>query len=233
MKRIISAMLVMVMLVWSMLVEYAFSIPIEPRGIVIPPRYQPLYGLGVVLLLVATAAALYLYYSHYREGSNRRKFQWRDVGIIIGCYLVDWVSVYVLHNYASQVLFHTGSRTWDNYIFNAAFKNPVSSNVLGLLLYYSVYIIVAPVLEEIVCRGIIGDVVLAHMPKWVKYVGTSIVFTFLHPWDNIMQMAAFFVSSLLLYYVYDRRKALIDSMVVHSLMNGLIPVLLIYLPQRL
>jgi membrane protease YdiL (CAAX protease family) len=85
----------------------------------------------------------------------------------------------------------------------------------------------APIIEELFFRGFIFGMYKRRQPRWVAYLGSSILFTLLHVQPgrmNLAQTAGLIVGilmlALLLAWLYDRTGSLYPSMLAHAVNNA-------------
>jgi len=79
-------------------------------------------------------------------------------------------------------------------------------------------VIVAPILEEIICRGIILKGLLKNYPPYKAILISAIFFSVIHlnPWQAI---PAFF-SGLFLGWIYYKTQSVIPGMIIHATINA-------------
>jgi membrane protease YdiL (CAAX protease family) len=90
-------------------------------------------------------------------------------------------------------------------------------------------IILAPVAEEVIFRGMIYTAFRKRRSKWTAMVFTSLLFAFSH--GQFLHFLAIFSSGFLLVYLYDRTKSLVPSIALHISMNLLFTILWYYNPS--
>jgi membrane protease YdiL (CAAX protease family) len=101
------------------------------------------------------------------------------------------------------------------------------------ILIFVVAAVVAPLLEEMLFRGMFQSVIRSFLAPgsvlemtgrrrsavaWVSILATSVLFTMVHP--NTDHWPALFVLSLGLGYSYEKRGSLFRPMIMHSLFNA-------------
>lgn len=81
--------------------------------------------------------------------------------------------------------------------------------------------IFAPILEELVFRGIFTHLLFSPKAKWLPAVITSAIFSLMHGLDNIITFSMYFIIALTLFFAYQRRGTIKDSIWLHILNNSL------------
>ena len=110
--------------------------------------------------------------------------------------------------------------TTDKYIF--------ALKALGLVCF-------APLIEELLFRGFLNNLLRGKVNAFVRMSIVSILFASIHFPDyihNWIQFLAYLVISIVLFLVYERRRSLFDAILLHSLFNGLLVILFIEIPKR-
>lgn len=197
----------------------------------LPTRWHLLLLVGAVLLLLGVTIYLFRIYHHFSRQPIRRKVQWRDLGVILFFY-----AVILLQNVIIDVMKHgvpSSFRTFDVIRYFSVFYR--DHDFVHALFYYGSDVIVAPLLEELTTRGMFATVLLGKKPLWMRYAISSFVFSTLHFYGSfsLWRWVGLFNSSLILQYVYSRRNSLWDSILLHSLANGLLFALFYHLLQQL
>jgi len=102
----------------------------------------------------------------------------------------------------------------------------ISSN--RYLMFFTMTV-VAPIFEEIICRGIILELFLKRYKDLVALVFSALIFGSLHM--NIPQFISAFIGGMMLGYVYLKTKSLIACILGHFCHNFIICVLTIIRPN--
>ncbi|MEN8138449.1 MAG: type II CAAX endopeptidase family protein [Bacteroidota bacterium] len=110
---------------------------------------------------------------------------------------------------------------WAIELFEKAFNLSVP-NIIMIAIF-------APLLEEILVRGLVLRGYLQNYTPNKAIIASAIFFGFIHlnPW----QFIAGFISGLLLGYLYYKTKSLTPSILVHFLNNSLSVIFMIYYPN--
>lgn len=90
-------------------------------------------------------------------------------------------------------------------------------------------IILAPIAEEIMFRGMVYTAFRKRRSKWTAMVFASILFAFSH--GQFLHFIAIFSSGFLLVYLFERTKSLVPSIALHVSMNLVFTILWYYNPN--
>ncbi len=103
-----------------------------------------------------------------------------------------------------------------------------SDSLLGTVLIVFSAVIVAPILEEGVFRGIFQSVMvetLGESRRWTVVIVASLLFTFMHvnfeTWENWQALPGLLVLGISLGWLYERSGSLLPSILVHMGFNAL------------
>lgn len=128
------------------------------------------------------------------------------IGIVLlfgtGFFLVSHNSVTLIQKYMTMPKF-----------LEEAFEGIAVSPVLMV----TSIVVVAPIFEEIICRGIFLEGFLKRYNQWVALTASAILFGAIH--GNLPQFLYATVLGLALGYVYMKTKSLILSIMLHALNN--------------
>ncbi|UUZ51206.1 CPBP family intramembrane metalloprotease [Massilia sp. B-10] len=78
--------------------------------------------------------------------------------------------------------------------------------------------LLAPVLEEMLFRGIILRSFLLQYPKWLSILGSALIFGAAHM--NLYQFTAAFMLGMCLGWLYQRSRSLVPCIVLHAVYNA-------------
>ncbi|MBM3199010.1 MAG: CPBP family intramembrane metalloprotease [Chlamydiae bacterium] len=100
----------------------------------------------------------------------------------------------------------------------------------------SVVILLAPLIEEFLFRGLLQNFLLQHLSRGKAIVLSSIAFTLLHiapeqAWDNVTLALSLFPLGCLLGFLYEKYQTLFAPLVLHALFNGISALQLFYLTR--
>ncbi|MDR1896331.1 MAG: CPBP family intramembrane metalloprotease [Prevotellaceae bacterium] len=103
------------------------------------------------------------------------------------------------------------------------FAKMISPNLSSFL----TVVIAAPILEELLCRGIILKGLLTHIAPYKAIVWSSLIFAAMHlnPWQGIAAFIIGFISG----WLFWKTKSIIPSIFIHFLNNGFAFILLLIL----
>ena len=94
-----------------------------------------------------------------------------------------------------------------------------SSSVSLRVLICVLAVAVAPVVEELIFRGIVQTVIRSYVVRpWPAIIASSIVFAAAH--ENVEHWPALFVLAMCLGYAYERSGSLFRPIFIHALFNG-------------
>lgn len=100
---------------------------------------------------------------------------------------------------------------------DAAMFAEMGNNSLASILAATV---LAPVLEEMLFRGLILRSFLRQYPRWYAIAGSAVIFGVAHM--NVYQFAVASLLGLLLGWLYERSKSLIPCITLHAVYNGVL-----------
>ena len=81
------------------------------------------------------------------------------------------------------------------------------------------FIVIVPIFEEILFRGILQSVLRQYVAKaWVAIIAASIIFSLLHP---PMHWPALFFLSCCMGYAYEKSGSLIRPIIIHAIFNAI------------
>lgn len=78
--------------------------------------------------------------------------------------------------------------------------------------------LLAPVLEEMLFRGVILRSFLLQYPRWIAILGSALIFGAVHM--NLYQFMAALMLGLCLGWLYQRSRSLLPCVVLHGVYNG-------------
>lgn len=87
----------------------------------------------------------------------------------------------------------------------------------GWWLSFASSVVIAPVIEEIMFRGIMFTAIARRWPVWLAAIGSSLAFAYLHGQVNVGIYT--FVLGLLLCWLYRRSRSIIPGIALHFLNN--------------
>lgn len=95
------------------------------------------------------------------------------------------------------------------------FKDMIQPNIWGFL----TIVIAAPILEELILRGIVLEGLLRNYSPWKAIVWSAVFFGVIHlnPW----QFVTAFIAGVTIGYLYWKTKSLLLCMIIHAINNGI------------
>lgn len=159
-------------------------------------------------------------WNYYKKHTNHvsQKIGLKDFGIAFGLFILMRI-IAVAGTLLNALV--TGNAMTSN---DAALQssNPLAIFPLFLILFNLTMGIFTPILEELTFRGIFIEMWFKPERKWLPAFITSAIFSLAHGFDNVITFSMYFAMGLTLYFAYDRRKNIKDSILVHVLNNGFI-----------
>jgi uncharacterized protein len=148
----------------------------------------------------------------YLIGSSLSRPQWLfTLSITVLIYIFSG-SVFYVVNYPLSLLWPEFVSEWILELSDI----PTDQGVLSTLLMIVDYVIAAPIVEELLFRGVILHRSSARWGLHRAMITSSVLFALLHPYDIV----GTFVFSLALSIVYVRTGSLLAPIAIHSLSNG-------------
>ncbi len=103
--------------------------------------------------------------------------------------------------------------------------NGASPTGRGVYMLFAL-LIIAPIFEELLCRGVIFEAIRAKRGAWAACIISSMIFGLMHFEPQFVLNA--FIIGLLLSYIYLRTRSIFAPMILHSINNLFAYVLLIF-----
>ena len=197
-------------------------------------RFQSDLGGSVkwFLVLVYTVIVAFLIiwlWKWYQKGVDadqaKQKMSWKDVGIILLFYLAGRV-VAVVGTVINQLVSGNQMSMNDQAIFGltAGLKEGFLPFTICFLLVIG---IVAPIIEELVFRGLASQILFSGGNKWLAAIVTSLIFGLLHA-SNLIEWIMYTGLGIVFYLAYARRRNIKDSILLHMINNIPPAILLAY-----
>ena len=162
----------------------------------------------------------------------KRKFQLMDLIFVFVTYITLRFSIYLISLWSSMA-YGTGRSKLVDFFFRADLTLTTDKFIFALDALGLVFI--APIVEEFLFRGFLNNLLRGKVNTFVRMSIVSILFAAIHmPYyiQNWIQFIAYFIGSIILLLVYERRRSLFDAILLHSLYNGLLVILFIEIPRR-
>lgn len=169
------------------------------------------------MMIIANALSIIVYMIFYKmiKSSLGEKIKARGTGFssytsaaILG-FLGQFATIFILNLLLLTVL----PESWID-MLNQTNSSIMAGNPTAVFIYS---VIMAPVLEEILCRGLILGTLRDAMPKWVAISLSSVVFGLLH--GNPLGIIYATAFGVLLGWVYLRFNSIIPAIIAHMAFN--------------
>lgn len=172
-----------------------------------------IYFLGFALVIWA-ASTIYFRYG-YRKF---KKLRWRDVGLVVRCYIAAILIELVLNNVNLRLNQQSMSVNQKLIIHNLQ-----TSRFILVAMGISM-VCLSPILEELVFRGYLMDAFFPPRFFWLPIVISGVVFASGHLTSNLVSFAVYVVLGMFLAYAYRKTGNLWASILMHAI-NNLISVI--------
>lgn len=182
--------------------------------------------IGITVLgIIWTIFIMWLFRWYYHKKSYetlQHRFGLKDILINILWFIVLRITIGVF-TLIMQSVFGDNISENDKILLNQMEQlNDLSvGSVIGLLFFLIVIIFVAPFLEELLFRGIFKETILKKSAFLLPLIISSAIFSSLHGSTNWISFLMYMTLGMFFYLVYNRRKNLKDSMMVHMLNNAM------------
>ena len=196
-------------------------------------RQADMWKLIVTIICVGILVfCMYKVHTKLFKPTVKRKIQLMDLIFVFVTYIADRFSSYLISLWSSMA-YGTGRLKLVDFFFRADLtlttdKFIFALDALGLVCF-------APLIEEFLFRGFLNNLLRGKVNTFVRMSIVSILFAAIHiPYyiQNWIQFIAYFIGSIILFLVYERRRSLFDAILLHSLYNGLLVILFIEIPKR-
>lgn len=199
--------------------------------------FEPIFnknsnGVSFILLLcwlIILGGIIWFIWSYYQKKSHDidTKLTKKDVWRAFKFFLIGRVIV-IIGTGLMQQIYGNGQSANDDAV--AKLFGPEQS-IYYVLIMTIIIAIKAPILEELIFRGLPTTLLFKNMPFWVPMILTSLAFSAVHLSSNIISFAMYAVLGALMYWAYCSRGRIVDSMMVHFFNNilGAVMLLLSYL----
>ena len=95
----------------------------------------------------------------------------------------------------------------------------ISNNSTELLSAFIMIVIIAPIIEEIIFRGLIYRVFKGLLGPFFGAFISSILFSFVHL--NLLSFPYLFIFGIILCLYYEKEKTIFTPILMHSILNGI------------
>ena len=156
---------------------------------------------------------------------QHQKIGWKDFGIVMLFYLAGRV-VAVGGTVLNQLVSGNQMSMNDQAIFGltAGLKEGFLPFTICFLLAIG---IIAPIIEELVFRGLASQIFFSGGNKWLAAIVTSLIFGILHA-TNLIEWIMYTGLGVVIYLAYARRRNIKDSILLHMLNNIPSAILIAY-----
>ena len=169
---------------------------------------QPLFLAKEIFLLVVMLGLVYLF---KLDLFNLKQWSWRTAGkslaFFAGVYLLEILFAGLVTYFAPDYL---GP---DNQI---AIQEMMGNMNYGV--FFFMVVIAAPIVEEIICRGLIMKHILGKWP-WLGALVASVFFVILHGPDNWIDFMTYFILSAGITLIYLKTRRLEYAIMAHMCQN--------------
>ena len=209
-------------------IEFVFKMNLWNLG-----RQADMWELIVTIICVGFLVfCMYKVHTKLFKPTVKRKIQLMDLIFVFVTYITLRFSSYLIYNLWSSIAYGTGRTKLVDFFFRAHL--PLTTDKFIFALEALGLVCFAPLLEEFLFRGFLNNLLRGKMNAFVRMSIVSILFTVAHmPYiHNWIQFIDYLIGSIVLFLVYERRRSLFDSILLHSLYNGLLLILFIEIPKR-
>ena len=177
---------------------------------------RPYIFLLQILTTVILTAVFYFSYKKLNKKGIKYRFNLKSLLYILFFFIVCKLVEYFCIEYLK--LYSAGS-----------IRNP-----LLRVLFQFENVVQAPILEELLFRGLLQGVVLEKWSRNRRILFVALVFALAHAgmYQNIFYFIPYFLGGLALSVIYEKRRSLFDCILLHSLANGLLFIVIFDFPIR-
>ena len=209
-------------------IEFVFKMNLWNLG-----RQAYMWQLIVTIICVGIFAfCMYKVYTKLFNPTVKRKMQLMDLIFVFVTYIADRFSSYLISLWSSMA-YGTSRINLVNFFFRV--NLPLTTDKYIFALNALQLVCFAPLIEEFLFRGFLNNLLRGKVNTFVRMSIVSILFAAIHmPYyiQNWIQFIAYFIGSIILLLVYERRRSLFDAILLHSLYNGLLVILFLEIPRR-
>ena len=196
-------------------------------------RQADMWELIVTIICVGILIfCMYKVHTKLFKPTVKRKIQLMDLIFVFVTYIADRFSSYLISLWSSMA-YGTSRINLVNFFFRV--NLPLTTDKYIFALNALQLVCFAPLIEEFLFRGFLNNLLRGKVNTFVRMSIVSILFAAIHmPYyiQNWIQFIAYFIGSIILLLVYERRRSLFDAILLHSLYNGLLVILFLEIPRR-
>ena len=189
----------------------------------------------LIVTIICVGIIVFCMYKVHKKLFNptvKRKMQLMDLIFVFVTYIADRFSSYLISLWSSMA-YGTSRINLVNFFFRV--NLPLTTDKYIFALNALQLVCFAPLIEEFLFRGFLNNLLRGKVNTFVRMSIVSILFAAIHmPYyiQNWIQFIAYFIGSIILLLVYERRRSLFDAILLHSLYNGLLVILFLEIPKR-
>lgn len=216
-----------VYLLLGILIAYLQSLPIFQ---IIGRR--PYIFLLHILTTVILTAVFYFSYKKLNKKEIKYRFNLKSLLYILFFFIVCKLVEYFCIEYLSGIVFGTKTLSLFEYLKLYSAGSIRNTSLRALIQFDNV--VKAPILEELLFRGLLQGVILEKWSRNRRILFVALVFALAHAgmYQNIFYFIPYFLGGLALSVIYEKRRSLFDCILLHSLANGLLFIVIFDFPIR-
>ncbi|MBO0449186.1 CPBP family intramembrane metalloprotease [Enterococcus sp. MJM12] len=172
-----------------------------------------------IAFTIFTIKWLWAYYIRHTTDTVKR-LRLKDIGIGLLFFILLRI-IAVVGTLALQAVYQQNMSANDAALQS---NDPAKIYPIYFIIFNVCIGIIAPIIEELVFRGIFTNLLFFKHRKFLPLIVTSVIFSFLHGSENIITFLMYFSIGAVLYLAYLRRRNIADSILVHILNNGLLMI---------
>ena len=195
-------------------------------------RQADMWELIVTIICVGILVfCMYKVHTKLFKPTVKRKIQLMDLFFVFVTYITLRFSIYLISLWSSMA-YGTGRSKLVDFFFRA--NLPLTTDKYIFALEALSIVVIAPFVEEFLFRGFLNNLLRGKVNTFIRMSIVSILFaaihfpTYIHNW---IQFLAYLIGSIVLFLVYERRRSLFDTILLHSLYNSLLVILFIEIPR--
>ncbi|MDF7637446.1 type II CAAX endopeptidase family protein [Leuconostocaceae bacterium ESL0958] len=148
---------------------------------------------------------------------------WSEIGFLFASYAMGWVGL-LLWNLLENTVFArwTDGSTANQEALDALFNR---ANVYSWVLLSLVVVILAPLMEELLFRGLFFHYFASRKAPWLTVILSAFLFGAYHlggnlTWRSLLDIPSYMILGLVMAFVYQKTGRLRSSVLVHMFHNG-------------
>ena len=193
---------------------------------------RPYIFLLQILTTVILTAVFYFSYKKLNKKGIKYRFNLKSLLYILFFFIVCKLVEYFCIEYLSGIVF--GRKMLSLFEYLKLYSAGSIRNPLLRVLFQFENVVQAPILEELLFRGLLQGVVLEKWSRNRRILFVALVFALAHAgmYQNIFYFIPYFLGGLALSVIYEKRRSLFDCILLHSLANGLLFIVIFDFPIR-